>query len=214
MPRHYRRKRKRGNFLKKKVYKNARVIKQLSRAIEYKFFDSAQTADGMDTTGATVVLNAMLQGTTANTVSVRDGNKVQARRLTIRGLMRNINGTPTDTVVRIIIFRAKNQNNANQTIALLTEDGATNVNTMLRDVHKKRYQILADKTFSMDTAAHSIIPFYFTHKCNTVVTYNGNAGTFADIEDGAYYIGYFGISAAGANAPTIDFSARFYFLDA
>ncbi len=212
MPKHYRKNRKRRNkSMKSQVYRNKKQLKDIARGIEHKFFDSARTADGMDTTGATFLVNGVRLG---DSVSNREGNKLLAKRLTLRGQLLNINGTPADTVVRVVVFRARSQNNADQTIALLTQNGPTNVDTMMRQEHYKRYQILADKTFAMDTAAHSIIPFYFTHKCNSVCTYSADTGASTDLEDGAYYVGYWGSSAAGANAPTIIFTSRFYYTDA
>ncbi len=209
MPRHYR-KRKRGSYLKRQVSKNKRQLKNIARAIEYKFFDKDHAASSMDTTGETDVINAMVLGDNVNT---REGNKILMKRITVRGLILNINGTPVDTIVRLVIFRAKNQNNANQTILLLTQDGPGNINTMMRHEHYKRFQVLADKTFALDTTAHSIIPFYFTHKCNVVCQYSANTGATTDIEDGAYYVGFWGSNAASANTPTITFSSRCSYLD-
>ena len=88
------------------------------------------------------------------------------------------------------------------------------VNGHLEDEHKHRFQILVDKTFAMDTSQHSLIPFYMTHKCKNVVTYNGNAGTFADLEDGAYYIAYVSTIASAQDCPQIFWNMRYYFLDA
>jgi len=140
MPYRKRRYKKRGKYLKKQVYKNKKKLKLLARAIEYKYFDTVTAADGWDATGNSLVLNAMQLGNTAIT---RVGNKVVARRLTIRGYLQNTNGEPLDGIARMIIVKARDQNNNQQSLALLQQDG-TDVNSMIYDAHKHRYQVLCD----------------------------------------------------------------------
>ncbi len=211
MPKRYRFKRKRGNGLKKTVYKNKQKIQLLSKAIEYKWFDRSLTNQDVNTVGVAHPINIMAQGTN---VSTREGNKLLARRVTIRGHFHNNHGTAQDCVVRMLLIRARDQNNVAQTINLVLDPGVTNVHSMLRDAHKHRFQILLDKTFAMDTSQHSIIPFYFTHKCKTVCTYNANTPSVTDIEDGAYYLMTYSTVVGTTDDPRLDFTARFYYMDA
>ncbi len=95
---------------------------------------------------------------------------------------------------------------------MLLQNGA-NINSHINNENKGRFQILSDKTFTMDTTQHSILPFYFTHKCKTECIYNANAGVSTDIVDGAYYICYFSTVAGAVNCPQIDYIQRFYYMD-
>ncbi len=211
MPKFKRRFRKKGGYLKRQVGKNRAKIKLLSQAIEYKYYDLDVAADGCDTAGASHVLNPIQQG---DSVSMRTGDRVLCRRVTVRGAFLNVNGTPADCIVRMLILKARDQNNTKQTLAHVLQDGPSAIYSMIFDQHKHRFQILADKTLSLDTTTHSMIPFYFTHKCKSVCTYNANAGAATDIEDGGYYVMFYGTAAAGANAPTVSFTSRFYYMDA
>lgn len=211
MKRRRRYRKKRGSYLKKKVNKNTNRLKLLSRAIEYKFVDTDGDTAPLDvnTTGSSTCLNRLQQGTASNE---RTGNKVIGRRLTMRGYFANTKGTPEDCVCRVVIVKARDQNNAQQTYALYAQTADTT--SFIYDQHKHRFQVLCDKTFTMDTSQHSIIPFYFTQKLKSECTYNGNAGTYADIEDGAYYLFTLSTVAGTVNCPTFAFRSRFYFLDA
>lgn len=206
----YKKKRKFKKTLKGRVYKNRKDIKLLKKSIEYKYFDVTQGAADCNTSGTAFELNAMQQG---DTVSTRTGNRVLARRLTIRGYFNNSHNTPQDCIVRMIILKARDQNNASQTVSIVLNT-TPYVNSHLKDEHKHRFQILADKTFTMDTSQHTLIPFYFTQKLNSVCTYNGNAGDYSDIEDGCYYIMFMSSVAGTTDDPLCTFISRFYYLDA
>ncbi len=211
MPRFSRKRRNgRGSYLKKQVGKNRAKIKLLAQAIEYKYHDVIAGADGMDATGASICLNTPRVGTTSVT---RVGDKVVARRLTIRGAILNVNGTPADCIGRIMILRARDQNNIAQTIAMVNQIGTSDMYSHINNQNKQRFQILADKTYSLDTTSHSMIPFYFTHKCKSETIYSADTGAATDIKEGAYYIMYWSSATAGANAPTILFDSRYYYID-
>ncbi len=206
------RKRRRRNGLSTRVSKNSAFIKDIQKGIERKVHDSEITADSVDTTGANHILNAPPQGTT---IGARIGAQANSKRLTIRGYFSNTTGTPVDCIIRMLIYRCRDQNNGNQTLSIVLQDGASNLNSPYHIQHQTRFQILADKTFVMDTSLHSLMPFYFTHKTNVITQYNGSAQTFADIEKNGYWIAFYSdVTAASGNAPTVTFDSRWYFTDA
>ncbi len=213
MPKRYFKKRYRPKFntTKKKIYKNRKDIKRIKDLIEYKWKDDAVTivAEQTDTTGWWFMLNGLAQAVG----NARIGSEVYARSIMIRGYINNsTGGTNEDCVVRLILYRAKQSNNAEQTLALLLT--AVNVNSNYYHQHASRFDILFDKTFSMDLTAHTIIPFKFRAKLAHKVKYNGNAGTYADIENNGLWLAGLSTVDVGANAPIVTATWRYSYCDA
>lgn len=195
---------KRSQFSKMKA-----DVKLLKKSIERKFYETPNNSVDVNSTGSSVCLNTIKQG---HTVDDRIGNEVTARRLTVRGYFYNNHGTPEDCVIRMLIVRAIDQNNVKQEIGNVLK--TINVNSHANSGNRKRFQILSDQTFAMDTSSHSIIPFYFTTKIKSTVIYSNDNGAATDIRTGAYYIMYFSTVSGVTNDPLVSYISRFYYVDA
>ncbi len=213
---------RRRTFKKRRYKKRNKGIKKLKRDVknlklntELKYFDDSRTLicdshtrawNGQDMT------SLIRQGGTSTT---RDGSKINLKRCFIRGYFKNDNATPEDTIIRVMIFRARFQNNINQ-LADMVNIG-TNILDARRFEHKKRYKVYFDETFTMRNAAEdnaqSYLPYKVNIPLNSVVQYNGNAGTFADLERNAMWIMVTSTTVVEANCPTMIIKTRLTYYD-
>ncbi len=194
----------------------------LKRSIEYKVADTAATT-------ALAVSSTAIAGSTGpryicpnftqgDTVGGRDGNKMLMKSWYCRILLANDRGTPTDNVVRLILFKqtdvhigANTPNNA-----AILEDG-DNVLSPIRSITKAdNFKILADHTFVFDTTQHTQKWAKFYFKLNDGILFNGTTGNEAETQGFRYYLFAISQTAEGsaANAPGLTYYNRFRWCDA
>ncbi len=209
MSRRFRRKRK--GRRSRGIGKVKSDIKWLKKNVEFKFLDLSIVTMQANTTPIVFQLNAVPQGTTAQTSSVRDGDELTARRILIQGHVVNNRGTPVDTIVRITLFRDKHPHGTDPTAAeLFTTSGVTNINSLRNMDHDDRFKVMADYRFSMDTLAHTLIPFKIIFKLNHMVKYKGTATV---PETNGLYLIAFSQVAGTTNNPQIHLKGRYSFCD-
>ncbi len=207
---HNRRRRKRFN--KNGLGKAKRDIKWLKKNIEFKFKDTS----GVNVSASLAPVITPLNLTAANdSVDGRTGQEVTARRIAIRGVIKNINGTPVDTIVRVILFRGIRVNGVIPALSSVLEF-ATGVRGVLswRDMaDKTNIRVLFDTTFTMDTLTHSLIPFKLIYKLNHTAQYTGTTAVIAGMQANGLFFVVLSEVATGANAPTVSFEARYSYVD-
>lgn len=202
------RRRRRGGIGKVK-----RDIKWLKKNIEFKFKDTAASAVDAGIAGVITPLTLMIQN---DTESGRDGQEVTARRIAIRGVIKNINGTPVDTIVRIILFRQIN--NVGFVLPLISSvlaiTGTPDIVNSWRNMQdKNNTKVMFDTTFTMDTLTHSLIPFKLMYRLNHTAKYKGATAIVGNIVTNGLFLVVVSQVTSGANAPTVDFEARYSYVD-
>ncbi len=205
--------RKRRSGLKSQVYKNKKSIKRLNQAIEYKFFDGATVEVAVNSTGTVTYLNTIAEGITNHT---RTGGKITFRRVLIRAIFENDNGTPADGVARILLVRKIANEGASPSIATILynhNDDATTVTSNRNMERAENLKVYFDHTFAYDTLLHSEIPFKISQKLNSNCEYNGATGVVGTCIDNGLYLVALGTEAAGANAPVIQLDWRVTYCD-
>jgi len=219
MPRYRRRRYKKRRYNRKGMRYLKRSIKALQSNAELKYDDNNhETAnyynvENNSANPTAICCNATTQGTTAVT---RIGSVVKAKRLRLCGYIANNGTTPEDVMVRLVVFRAKQSNNAVMRWNLLFQDAS--LLSAMRMEHKTRFKIYVDKTFTMGVNTEEDVNFFLPFKINiplnSRVQYNGNTGTTdgADLEKNSLWI-MAAASAATANNPTIYWRSRFTFYD-
>ncbi len=203
----HRRKRRKG------LGKVKKDIKWLKMNIEFKFKDLEVDSQLCLKTGVVspICTDIIAQ---SDGVTGRTGNEITARRMFIRGSIKNDRGTFADVNVRILILRDKSPNGSAPTIAEIfsgTAGGIRLVNSPYSIARAPRFKVYADYTFVMDTLGHSRIPFKFSQKLNHHVNYAA-AATAEPVLNGFYFVSI-SDQATDANAPQITYTARFSFCD-
>ncbi len=206
--------RKRSSKLVRQVYRNKKKISRVTGIIERKAIDATTTGADVNTTGATVQLTGLSEGTAQST---RVGDQVTAKSIMIRGLIDNSvhdAGTPVDCLVRIMVWRIRNQNG---TTAVITGQilEAVDINSMQDWQRKDAFKMYYDQTYTMDTSQHTIIPFKIRlSRLNLKIRYEGTGGGQGDAMNNHFYISFFSSVAGAVNDPLITFTKRFVYDDA
>lgn len=219
MPYKRRRRRRRRTGIKSQVYKNKRKLTMLSKAMEMKHLDGTGTLATCDTSGEKLWLNQVDQGDLPES---RDGKKIQARRIFIRGYISNTNGTPADGIMRIILVRRKDAggntfdvDNIDRGLLYNDTSGGYTVLSNMNTRNAHNYDVLLDETFGYDTTQYSQIPFKIVKKLNHQATYTlAVTVDDADCSKNALFLFCFTNQATEANAPSVVYEYRYSFLDA
>lgn len=163
-----------------------------------------------------LLLNPLSQGVTSQT---RTGDQVKFKSLDMRMWIRNT--VASTNAIRILVFKD------------LDPDGATITSTDVLDLHSilahrnmeytRRFIIYHDQVYNFAANTYHIPVFEKLHvglnkvvkktanNNNNITSYSlGNAGTIADISQGAYYIMALG---ATASSMALDLHSRMRYLD-
>lgn len=214
-----RRTKKRKNTTKRQVFKNKADLKRIKNMIEYKFIDGEVLNDDVNSTMTTGVtpLNLVDVG---DTIHQRSGREITARRIFIRGSIRNNHGTPEDTIVRLMLIRWRDAHG----VPITPDNVLTNYASGSTDgVYSNRatefrsgMDIIMDTTFSMDTTQHSVIPFKINKKLshNVLFSNDGTGTTIGDIYENPIYLMYISNASGTTNDPLINFQWRYSYCDA
>lgn len=236
-----RRKSKRG-FVKRRYtrWRTTRRLQRFARVYnkkkvmpEYKVHDVfAQLSNITDTTGLVVNLDMIAQG---NKVNEREGNKIIAKSLYIRGTFKGA-ATISPITIRTIIFMSKHNESAAPTAAeiLYAPAAATVAQSPVNLVYSNDYVIFYDKMCQLHPTVSD--EKYFNSDTKTAVTYQKSSETDMDIHFKYYkklnmvtkYINENGNIAAcwnnhlhmlvlsdntGGTPPAMDYHSRLRFID-
>nr|WAE42647.1 MAG: capsid protein [Cressdnaviricota sp.] len=169
-----------------------------SRGVELKYIDNSVGFSQVSGVPAIGLLNAAIQGTTANT---RTGQEILIKSVQWRIYLKA--GTTTFSsglypLVRILLVLDRQPNGAafGSTDLFEWSGGATTISTALQATcspialkNRKRFIILKDVTSEMDQGHGNCYFHQFYRKVRIKTEYNsGNAGTIGDINTNALFI--------------------------
>lgn len=194
-----------------------RDVKALQSNAELKYSDaSGASTQAGSAAGAVncVSLMTIAQGTGTNN---REGDVLNLKRFMLRGYFVNDGTTPADVIVRIIVFRAKQSNNALMNNNLYLEHQT--INSLRRMAHKTRFKTYFDQTFTMATPNNTdgvapIIPIKIQFNMKSKAQFNGNAngGSYLDQEKNSLWMLVLGSNATVDN-PHLYYNTRLTYYD-
>lgn len=196
---------KRGQTAMQKATKALAIVQKQKRAVEWKYHDRLVTSTNITQLGTVNTLTFVPQGDTNQT---RDGDKLQARHLSIRGTLTS-NGSKSTAKVRLIVFRANKENASNLLQSEILDNNDPNSHKSWSD--RFRTKTLLDRTYDLNQQVSGTLvlkSFNFNIKLNDPI--NFTAGTTA-IENGGIYMMY--LSDTVVNMPTIIYQSRLLFTD-
>lgn len=192
------------------------VKRLIDKSKEPKYIASSATYQYVDSTGAIIDLTSIAQGDTDTT---RDGDQCKLQRVTFNFQVFLNNAVITQAMVRVILFRWKNFDNA---VAPLPGDvllmGLGSINAPLSTyVHDTRenIEIIKDKTINVTTWSNgsSTMNFYcrLSKKLNSLVRFVGATTS----GEGKIFALLVADTAAGAaaNRPQISYMTQMDFID-
>lgn len=175
--------------------------------VEFKTLNTlVQTNYTPDDSGTRASLNNISQGDTS---SSRHGDCIHMKSINLKFHL-IANAANTYQVVRMMLIIDKNPGGALPGWTDVLE--SANVHALRNPAFKHRFAYLFDKKFMLvnGSASHSRIWHYYKD-LNCKVTYDGNAGTVADLY--ANSLTLFLISDQAANTPTVNVTSRLRFVD-
>lgn len=213
----------RGAYGGKKNGRIAKLTKDvalLKRAQEYKFvLASLQTVLPIVTTGINNTLPRYLPANidSGDTQEERDGVKILAKSLQLRILVANNRGTPTDNVVRLIVFK---QNKVIRDTSLPTTGDILENDDHVMSLYNATSKLinwtkLLDETIVFDTELHTQKTFNVYWKFNDTITFDNPTGSEGNTQGTRYYITALSqtLQTSSANAPGISYEGRLRYLD-
>lgn len=192
--------------------KNYGKIKQLSKSLEYKSYTDSYDNQSLlrDTPLVYYFTPPIVRGTTH---AQRIGTKITVKKIMIRGYLSSLNTTPTDSIVRIIIVRHRNNAGDPFTRSELLYT-ASNINSLYATHTSKNYAVIYDQTVAMDTAMHSLMPFKISLKLNSDVEYNTTDGSsYADVEKNNFVMLAYSTNNVATEVPKMSFMSRISYID-
>lgn len=178
--------------------------------IETKINDVSSTSTNFDTTGNTLPLTQMAQGT--NYTANRIGNSIKLQNIEIRYRL-FIGSSATRTVARVIVFRDLDGYGVAPTSNELLQVGGS-VTTPLQPkafLNAERFSILYDELFTMSVTGDSsfVRDLRIPHEGH--VKYLGSSAAAASNGKGSVYILF--VSDESTNTPSYSYHTRVYFTD-
>lgn len=212
----YRGPKKRGRKKKKPstaVSKLTKKVNMLIGQIEKKHIDKALSyAVGSDATVNN--LSTCLQGETSST---RNGLKIYARSVVIKGYVGWKSTASQETRVRIIVFVDRNADGAKPTLDDLLE-GSTNTISLYNNINiGTRFQILKDITISNsnpNTTVGKETPFQIRLSLKKQIYYLDSTVNDSSLgRNHLHMVGISDVTTASADTPQLTFDSRVYFDD-
>lgn len=186
--------------------RNAQKIRRIQNGSlhELKTHDST-TSDTPNTTGLIVGLTLIAQGDTSLS---RDGLQIMPKNLQFK--IRVVkHGSATNTQVRIIIFKDKEQGGTLATVADLLEGDGT-LDFTEHDT-RPRFQILRDLDFIVQTGSETMIFRKGFIKLRGKIWFGGTSA--AQTSQGKNNIYFYIVSSEATNLPSVIVQARLRFHD-
>ncbi len=178
-------------------------------APEMKHLDVTSTVT-LDLAAAIIGLNEMQQGLTDIT---RIGNKIQAKSLEFRAIMKHNASSTVSAQIRVMIVKDKQANGADFAITDLLENSLV---ISLRNPHiKNRFVVYYDRVYTLQPSDEARFIKTFIRLPDgpqSRISYQTNLGTIADVEQNNYALVV--MSDTSANDPTIVHENRLNFTDA
>jgi hypothetical protein len=175
---------------------------------EFKHIDTT-VASAVSTTPVITVLSALAQGDTNIT---RDGNSIKCTGFDFRYLY-SVNASATASLARVVVFLDTRNIGAAPTVTDVFASSTIALPNV--DAQPNRFVLLYDRTHSLVLAGDSrqevTHPITLGALKGVHFTYNGNAGTVADLRGAALFV--YVLSNEATNTPSLDFQCRLWFVD-
>ncbi len=175
--------------------------------MEFRTITTALTS-APNSTGAVVALTAIAQG---DDIANRQGNKVRAKHMSVRGHI-NINASATSTHGRMIIIRDNNGSTSQPAITDLFTDASTmriGKNKLGDPQSNSRFTILWDYTYTLDAVNKNQTYFKYTQELDHHIYYTGTAAT----DEGKGHLYLFTVSSESTNDPVVSADCMVKFID-
>lgn len=190
-----------------KEWELTRLRKQVKRMMpkpEWKYADIITTGTTITTTATITNLIPLAQGSSDDD---RQGDKV-----TWRSLFHRMSVTPNATAgvnfLRVMIIQDKQNNGTAPTAAQIFQT-STNYLSPLNDDFGKRFKVLFDRTYTVDTDANGAQVDKIYRKLRIVTEYAG-AGSVVPNTNGIYLVQ---LSDQATNGPTTSTYTRLRYID-
>ncbi len=198
---------KRGKIYGAAGYQLYRDVKHLKKIVnvEYKTID-ATIDQAVSSAGNVIPLTLCAAGDDFNT---RDGRRIKVLSISLR-LHMLIHASATDTILRMILFRTKN----NQAAVPATTDVLQTVSeTSFPEAatHQNSFVILNDRMIALTSVNDTIKTYRLSKQLTSHVDYSGTAATEANMGRGGLYLLL--ITNEATNAPQVEGSTRVKFVD-
>lgn len=177
--------------------------------VEYKVKDNQQNAVAVASGGVGADLINLAQGTSNST---READSIKVTSVFLNYYI-SMNGSATDTTVRVLLVQDKQPNGAGSTLAGILEFPSIteNIVSPLNLAGKYRFRVLYDKIHRMSINGNRTVGGKKYKKLQMKVRYDGNAGTIADITTNSLALWI--MSDEATNTPLIESSVRVRYVD-
>jgi len=155
-------------------------------------------------------MNGLVKGDNA---SNREGDQVRNISFRIHGTALKASAATT-TILRVLLIIDKQSNNGTPAVADILETAGSGAYIALPNINgRRRFVILRDVSFSLDTGSMAIRPIDIYLKLNMKTLYqsSANAGTAADIESNTLWLLH--TTNEAVNVPTFTYMTRLRFVD-
>lgn len=204
---------------KKKSYKRSNVDKWQTRQIkeikknlapERKVNDVSSDYTADNTAWYVLPLSLMSQGDEYNQ---RNGRKVRAQSIFVRGQVK-INPGATSTTVRMILFWDRSSNGQAPNPSDVMQTNADLQSPLDVDNCGTRFIVLADRTFDLSINGTRVKSFKIFRKVRHLITYNGDDNTAPNLTNGHLYLMWLSNETDAADKRAeLNLWSRFSFFD-
>lgn len=190
------------------VWKAISDIKTLVN-VEKKYLDTSNSAVTLSNTAYVANLTGMIQGTDYNQ---REGNSIKANSIQCRYTLKcnpNITASLGQAVRVALVMDKDNQGSAPSQLDIFE---TADVNSPLNHTNGKRFSVLYDKVHTTaPDASNAVVQHKFYIPCKNHLKFSG-ATASATRENHIYLVMYSDTNTA-TNEPTVDYYARFRYVD-
>ncbi len=186
------------------LWKDVMYLKSIVN-VEFKIIDAA-VSSAVAEAGSIQNLCLVAQGDDFNT---RDGRRIKLQHIDVRCQVVQ-HATATNTTLRYIIFRTKND----QAAVPAVTDVLNNVDPLShyeKSNNQHSFTVLLDRTIYLSDSSQTIKSLNFRRKLQTHVDYSGTGTTEANTGRGALYMLL--IADEATNTPTVSGDVRVKFTD-
>lgn len=188
-----------------KALGTALMVKKLLN-VEYKHIDTAVVTSNPSTSGTVLAMNACAEG---NGSGERNGLSIRIKSIFLRGYAVE-HLSSSDTLLRIMIVKAKNPKGTTPTISDIFESTSPYL-SLQNNVKTSEYTILWSKFIAMSSSGTSAYYLDKFLKTNFHAKYNSSAGTASAIEWNGVYLVL--LSNQPTNTPGFTYTARIRYID-
>lgn len=174
--------------------------------VEIKHHDVTQVGTAIPSTGNIIGLAAVPQG---DAFDNRDGSSIKVLNLTSRMSFVSSVSATSGTLVRLILFRGKQENGVGYSATDILE--AATVHSPKNYTDRFRTKILMDQTFALNNQSTSHALTRFMTKVQKLQGHVSYDDATTNIEDGGLYM--LQLSNQGVNTPNITAHHRLTFTD-